>query len=413
MSYAAPVSQLLLLLFWFLFSSAVRWVFVEDDSSAPGTLGELYGKFGQYSLAFFPWDRAYSIAWFVVCTLVVLMSIARIALDNTWSGSERQALDGVSTSDALVIVSLLLLALWYVPAIQIARPARTGIVSAFAATMLLCAATVTAVVGVAAYDPWGRKSVAVLLFGELAWGTYAGLLVYSLVASFGSLIERYRFEPDPNWLMEKIVIPHKNMLEYTNMARHWNDDYAGAQTRYERPMPGRKSLPKPYDPLQTVNTPKNKSAYDKSSKRQAFKNTQDDMNSSGIFDQDKQVHYEQWSTTAFKRWKGTFVRNFYAESPLSEADKELGDDSQSHYSQHSSIQMTSGQDELTNGVLIQAFLVGVIAVVSRSPTMPLLPLVAFNNLIPDDEGPRLLGSVAMVLASGAGLALGIVRWAEA
>lgn len=465
MSYAAPVTQMLLLPFFFIFTSVVRWVFIDDTSSAPGTLGELYGKFGQYTLAFFPWDRAYSIAWMVIGMLIVLTGLARVALEGTWSGSERQALDDVGWPDTLVIASLFLAALWYVPAIQIARPGWAGIASAVVASGVLCLATASSVVGVAMYDAWGRKSVAVLLFGELAWGAYAGFLVYALAMSMASLLERCRFEPDPNWLYERICLAYRESYAQRGLARLYKKAYRGTSGRFDPKKSGRRRMSSDTVDIPTVvppaarplgtrtsselapptrtdpdgrprnftrseireaqmqyrqNKPKRPTAYHQARNDRALSNMADDMNHGAQWNQGALRHHEMWTTTAFKRWAGDFTRDLYKTSDPDDSDSDteteaavVRDQDGNLYTSHRCERVNSGDYELITGVLLQALLVGGLAVAAKSPTMPLLPFIAFNNLVPEVEGPRLIGSVAMVLSVGISLALGVARWVEA
>lgn len=417
MSYTAPVTQLLLLPFFFAFTGVVRWVFIDDTSSAPGALGELYGKFGQYTLAFFPWDRAYSIAWLVIGMLIVLTGLARVALEATWSGSERRALDDVGWSDTLLMLSVFLVTLWYVPAIQVARPGCAGITSAVVANGVLFLATASAVTGVAMYDAWERRSVAVLLFGELAWGAYTGFLAYALVMSAASLVERCRFEPDPNWLYKRIAIPHKESFAQIGSVRKFSNDYSDLQLSYK---PGTIYLPRRSS--DTVEVPgaarllgARKPSVDNSSefKRSQIRAAQLVYKQSHIIDDPNWVaqgalrHRQLWATTAFKRWAGTFTRAFHI---MNNSDAKLVDINREEcVYKHVKL----GDYELVVGVLMQVLLVGGLAVVVRSPTMPLLPFIAFNNLVPEMEGPRLFGMVTMVLSAGISLALGVARWVEA
>ena len=76
------------------------------------------------------------------------------------------------------------------------------------------------------------------------------------------------------------------------------------------------------------------------------------------------------------------------------------------------VHLRTGAAELTAGVALQALVVGLAAVLVRSPTMPLLPIIGFNNLVPDPNGPRLLGTLCMLAASLLSLALGVLRWTE-
>lgn len=464
LSYVPPVAHLLMLPFLLAFTGVVQWVFVSDKASAPGNIGEIYGKFGQYTLAYFPWDRAHSIAWLVIGVVIVLMSALRIALSNVWSESEEKAINDSGWADGLIVTSLLLVAIFYIPAIQIARPGWTGMLCAVLSAFTLLCATGTALVAVSLYDPWHRRSIATLLFGELTWGVYAGWLVYSCVMAVSSSVERLRYSPDPHWLYRVISAPsteERAKMFTASIARHTNVNprgYYPAETDmrgdvlHTRPnvlprsaaggrgqkadastlVPAsvllgvgapRSSLPtkalkqaKVRDSRKSANKPRcSRSDYHRKAYHEAASKMHIDRQ--GNLDGDDLAHHEARATTQWFRYQGTFVRDSYkvqrrpgSGSDAYDSDSDPGIDDTKLYVE---TRIRSGSGELTWGVRLQAALVFGAALALRSPTMPILPLISFNNLVPLDDGPRLLGSLISVAAVLASTALGVLRWTEA
>lgn len=473
LSYVPPVAHLLMLPFLLVFTGVVQWVFVSDKASAPGNIGEIYGKFGQYTLAYFPWDRAHSIAWLVIGVVLVAMSTLRIAISSVWSDSEEKAVDDSGWADGLIVVSLLLVAIFYVPAIQIARPGWPGVLCAVLAACTLLCAMGAALVAIWLYDPWGRKSIATLLFGEITWGVYAGWLVYTSVMAVSTTLERLRYAPDPHWLYRVISAPsnEERAKMYTASIAKWvgvnprgydpNEIYTKGPVLHDPPN----VLPSEYDcssnsaagakrpeanasmlvpasVLLGVGAPNaTKSAaqqqMERSASRKRLANQQRrsrsafehqryqnatnrmELDMQGNLDGDDLANHEARATTQWFRYQGTFVRESYQvrrrTQSGSDADDSDSDPDLVEEKVYVRTPIRSGAGELAWGVLFQAVLVGGAAVALRSPTMPILPLIAFNNLVllSADAGPRLMVSLISVVAMLGSMALGVWRWTEA
>jgi hypothetical protein len=479
LSYAPPVMHLLMMPLLLAFTGMVQWYLVSDEASAPGHIGEIYGKFGQYTLAYFPWDRAHSIAWLVIASVLVVMSVLRISLSGAWSDSEQEAVDDSDVADWLVVVSLGLVALFYVPAVQIARPGSPGVLCAILSVVALLSATACALTAVRLYDPWGRKSIATLLFGELTWGVYAGWLVYCSAMAVSASVERLRYEPDPHWLYRVISAPSNQ--ERAKMFTAASMKFLGTNVRNHDPqktvmktglahrhppvlrpesssglvpastLPGDNHspvLPAAEDTEDTGDTevsmlvpasmPLGVGALSTAARRAARlarreRTARKDSRNRGAFWDARnkkvagelQLDYtgnlngthlamqEARATTQWFRYEGVFVRDSYeARRRVESADGE-GAAGVKDAVVFVATRIRSGSGELSWGVGTQAVLVAGAALALRSPTIPVLPMIGFNNLVPLNNGPRLFGSLLSVAAILGSTTLGVWRWTEA
>ena len=463
LSYAPPIAHLLAVPFMLVFTGVVQWTLVSDEASAPGSIGEIYGKFGQYTLAYFPWDRAHSIAWLVIGFVVVGMSGIRIALSDTWNDSEQSAVNDNGSADSLVVVSLFLVAIFYIPAVQIARPGWNGIMCAVFAALIMICATVSALIAISVYDPWGRKSIAALLFGELTWGIYAGWLLYCCVIVIAASAERLRYEPDPHWLYRVISAPYKSdddKMLTASLSKHTDVNPRGSTNKslLHEPPPGApvKALaaatmlvpasillgvgtpgaaPGPNNGRGNVPPPPKRHPAMASARTIRGANYQKrhqlaaellDVDQLGNLDADALALHEARATTQWLRYKGLFVRHMYRErrqrtlngpgSDDSGEDSDTSDTSdtgaQDTHRMLVQMQVQSGAGELSWGVFVQASIVACASLALRSPTMPILPFISFSNLVPINNGPRFMGILISLLATFGSATLGVWKWTE-